>query len=497
MSGTGFVPLVAPVLKGVNPGIQAIQSGYLLGRASKGVGQVELIPIDAVLNRRVLPSGGVLGQVLNSGGGGRPPFWGQEILSPATTSGTASPTIILQTGNSSYNGITGTGDITLTTGDTTNASATGAAGSIILVTGAGNSGAGGKVNGGSFTVTLGDGIGGIGGGQGGFVSFLCGDGYSGGSFTVVAGRTLAPGAGGAVSLTAGSSANYSGGDVSLTAGAAGATLNGNGGNIVLTPTAGAGSGVLGTVQIKGVLNFYQQTAPASPAAGAYSMYMDSADAHLKIKDSAGTVYDLTVAGATAGTVPVPVASGGTGDTTLTNHSVLLGQGTSAIAFATVGTANRVLADNGAAADPTFKTLTALLDAAFGSTQGQMLRRNATVWVAETSPLDTPCFFASTPTASAFIRVALTRGLSVASGAAGCYALAKTASTGNVSFTINQVTAGVATSRGTIAFNITATGVFTISSTITFAAGDMLEIVAPTTPDATLADIAITLQGTRT
>jgi hypothetical protein len=79
--------------------------------------------------------------------------------------------------------------------------------------------------------------------------------------------------------------------------------------------------------------------------------------------------------------PVSVAQGGTGDTSLTAHAVLLGEGTSAVAFATIGTANRVLADNGSGADPSFKTLTALLDAVFGSAQGDVLYRGASLWAA--------------------------------------------------------------------------------------------------------------------
>jgi hypothetical protein len=51
---------------------------------------------------------------------------------------------------------------------------------------------------------------------------------------------------------------------------------------------------------------------------------------------------------------LPVANGGTGDATLTAHAVLLGEGTSGVAFATIGTAGRVLTDNGAGADPTFQ-----------------------------------------------------------------------------------------------------------------------------------------------
>jgi hypothetical protein len=52
----------------------------------------------------------------------------------------------------------------------------------------------------------------------------------------------------------------------------------------------------------------------------------------------------------------PVSQGGTGNVTLTAHSVLLGEGTTAVGFATIGTAGRLLIDQGAAADPAFKTM---------------------------------------------------------------------------------------------------------------------------------------------
>ncbi len=53
--------------------------------------------------------------------------------------------------------------------------------------------------------------------------------------------------------------------------------------------------------------------------------------------------------------PVTVAHGGTGDTTLTNHGVLIGQATAAIAVTGAGTSGDVLTSNGASADPTFQT----------------------------------------------------------------------------------------------------------------------------------------------
>ncbi len=51
-----------------------------------------------------------------------------------------------------------------------------------------------------------------------------------------------------------------------------------------------------------------------------------------------------------------VANGGTGLATLTAHAVLLGEGTSNVSFATVGTAGRLLIDQGASADPSFNAM---------------------------------------------------------------------------------------------------------------------------------------------
>jgi hypothetical protein len=50
------------------------------------------------------------------------------------------------------------------------------------------------------------------------------------------------------------------------------------------------------------------------------------------------------------------AQGGTGRTTLTAHAVLLGEGTSNVAFATIGTAGQLLVDQGAGADPAFTAM---------------------------------------------------------------------------------------------------------------------------------------------
>lgn len=67
---------------------------------------------------------------------------------------------------------------------------------------------------------------------------------------------------------------------------------------------------------------------------------------------------------------VPVANGGTSLATLTANSVLLGEGTSALHFATIGTAGRALLDQGAAVDPAFKAISG--DATLASAGGLTL-----------------------------------------------------------------------------------------------------------------------------
>lgn len=93
--------------------------------------------------------------------------------------------------------------------------------------------------------------------------------------------------------------------------------------------------------------------------------------------------DVTIEGNAiyrAGGTDVPVTDGGTGVSTLTNHGVLLGQGTSAVAATSAGTSGHVLTSGGASADPSFASISTALDV-LGSTQGQVLYRNASAWVA--------------------------------------------------------------------------------------------------------------------
>jgi hypothetical protein len=55
---------------------------------------------------------------------------------------------------------------------------------------------------------------------------------------------------------------------------------------------------------------------------------------------------------------VPVASGGTGATTLAAHGTLIGNGTGAVAATATGSAGQVLTSTGASSAPTYQTISA-------------------------------------------------------------------------------------------------------------------------------------------
>lgn len=69
--------------------------------------------------------------------------------------------------------------------------------------------------------------------------------------------------------------------------------------------------------------------------------------------------------------PVAVVNGGTSDTSLTAHNVLLGEGTSAVAFAAPSSGALALVSNGAASDPSFQALP-VAGLSAGGTSGMIL-----------------------------------------------------------------------------------------------------------------------------
>ena len=72
-------------------------------------------------------------------------------------------------------------------------------------------------------------------------------------------------------------------------------------------------------------------------------------------DSSIVTVGTIATGTWAGTTIAP-AHGGTGLATLTAHGVMLGEGTSNVGFATIGTAGNLLLDQGSGADPVFEAM---------------------------------------------------------------------------------------------------------------------------------------------
>jgi hypothetical protein len=105
-------------------------------------------------------------------------------------------------------------------------------------------------------------------------------------------------------------------------------------------------------------------------------------------------------------------------------------------------------------------------------------------------------FAGKPAAAAKVHIPTPIGLTIAGALAGSVTYVLIAPTADATFTLNQISAGVTTAIGTIVFH--ATGAPTLSGTGgTLAPGDTLQMVAPTTQDATLSDLGITILAMRT
>lgn len=117
-------------------------------------------------------------------------------------------------------------------------------------------------------------------------------------------------------------------------------------------------------------------------------------------------------------------------------------------------------------------------------------------MANALPYDVGVFIPGTPSASQVcLRYTAVRAFRFADNFASSDANVRTNPTATTTFDIKKN----GTTIGTVAFSTAGAPTFTTSGTgyETFAAGDILEIVAPGTPDATIADISITLLGERT
>jgi hypothetical protein len=110
------------------------------------------------------------------------------------------------------------------------------------------------------------------------------------------------------------------------------------------------------------------------------------------------------------------------------------------------------------------------------------------------PFDLTAFYPGVPSASAIVtRVPVARAVTFPAGLTGSIGKASVAATAQTDFDVQKN----GTSVGTIRFaSGSASATFIAASVITLAAGDLVSIIAPATPDATLANVGLVLTGTR-
>lgn len=113
-----------------------------------------------------------------------------------------------------------------------------------------------------------------------------------------------------------------------------------------------------------------------------------------------------------------------------------------------------------------------------------------------TPFDAVMFFPGAPTASAIVaQVVAARPLFFPGNLSGSEGYGKTAATASTVFDVKKNGSSVGSitfaASGTVPTFLTTSG-----AAISLASGDRLEVVAPATPDATLANISFTLAGNR-
>lgn len=102
-------------------------------------------------------------------------------------------------------------------------------------------------------------------------------------------------------------------------------------------------------------------------------------------------------------------------------------------------------------------------------------------------------WAGLPPAAGVLHRAIVTPITIAASLAGSVGFANIASTASKVFTVNKISGGTTTALGTLTAAIGVKTPFTLAGLGgSLAAGDVLQIVAPTPQDSTLADIGITI-----
>jgi hypothetical protein len=114
--------------------------------------------------------------------------------------------------------------------------------------------------------------------------------------------------------------------------------------------------------------------------------------------------------------------------------------------------------------------------------------------------DIATFYPGKPPGSSglMVRLAITRATRLPAGLTGTVAFSGVNATSSTAITIQKRTAGgTTTTIGTLTWsNASTAATVSFTSNVDFAGGDFLELVGPTTQDATLADLSVTFVATR-
>lgn len=136
---------------------------------------------------------------------------------------------------------------------------------------------------------------------------------------------------------------------------------------------------------------------------------------------------------------------------------------------------------------------------YDSTNSLLYAYVGSAWVASATkvqPFDIGGYYPGIPTASVkVLRVPIARAVTFPANFANSVGTASANATGSTAFDIQKNGSSV----GTITYGAGSSSATFASSggaSVSFAAGDVLSIIAPATPDATLADVGIVLAGTR-
>lgn len=117
---------------------------------------------------------------------------------------------------------------------------------------------------------------------------------------------------------------------------------------------------------------------------------------------------------------------------------------------------------------------------------------------EGCPFDIVMFWPGTLPNNGIVRIAITRTVDCPVGFTGSVGIGREAATASAVINVNQVTSGTGTLRGTATWAASGTvATFASSGGMTLASGDQVEFAFPASADATLGDVAITLDCART